>query len=100
VLLMFSRSEGFGLVTIEAMLRGIPVIGYDGGATGEIITHEETGYLFCDEDSFLKVVHKLLQFKNYEKIRIKALRSAKELFSNEKYCFKISEFISKIIESK
>jgi glycosyltransferase involved in cell wall biosynthesis len=29
----------------EAMARGIPVLGWDWGATGELIKHQETGYL-------------------------------------------------------
>jgi glycosyltransferase involved in cell wall biosynthesis len=37
VLLMASRNEGFGRVTVEALEAGVPVIGYDAGATTEIL---------------------------------------------------------------
>lgn len=40
-----SDCEPFGLVTIEAMARGIPVVGTDSGGTPEIIRHGENGYL-------------------------------------------------------
>jgi glycosyltransferase involved in cell wall biosynthesis len=37
VLLMASQNEGFGLVTVEALEASVPVIGYDAGATPEIL---------------------------------------------------------------
>ena len=46
VLLMCSRSEAFGRVTIEAMLRKKPVIGYKAGGTTELIEEGITGFRF------------------------------------------------------
>lgn len=46
VLLMCSRSEAFGRVTIEGMLSGKPVIGSDTGATAEFIRDEFNGFLY------------------------------------------------------
>jgi phosphatidylinositol alpha-1,6-mannosyltransferase len=40
-----SRGEGFGLVYLEAMARGKPVIGGDHGGTPEVIEDGRTGYL-------------------------------------------------------
>lgn len=40
------NSEGFGRVTAESMLAGIPVLAASGGATNELITDDETGYLY------------------------------------------------------
>jgi phosphatidylinositol alpha-1,6-mannosyltransferase len=40
-----SRGEGFGLVYLEAMARGVPCIGSIHDAAREIIEHERTGYL-------------------------------------------------------
>lgn len=40
-----SDCEPFGLVLIEAMARGVPVIGTNAGGVPEIITHGETGLL-------------------------------------------------------
>lgn len=37
VLLMTSRNEAFGRVTVEALIGGVPVVGYDAGGTREIL---------------------------------------------------------------
>ncbi|MBD2848586.1 glycosyltransferase family 4 protein [Paenibacillus sp. IB182496] len=41
-----SRWEGFGIVAIEALRGGKPVIASNRGALPEIVAHGETGYLF------------------------------------------------------
>lgn len=48
--LMPSRWEGFGLVAIEAMENGVPVISSDRGALPEINVDGETGYVFDIDD--------------------------------------------------
>ncbi len=40
------RGETFGMVTIEAMAFGLPVLGTDAGGTPDIIENGKTGYLF------------------------------------------------------
>ena len=59
--LMCSRNEGFGRVTLEYMAAGIPVIGYKGGATPEIIESGKTGLLYtggCEQlaDCMLRLI--------------------------------------------
>ena len=44
--LVCSAMEAFGRVTAEAMLSSNPVIGADSGATPELITDGENGFLF------------------------------------------------------
>lgn len=44
--LMCSKSEGMGRVTIEGMLFSNPVIGYNGGATPELIEHGKDGLIY------------------------------------------------------
>ena len=46
VVLMCSRAEAFGRVTIEAMLMGKPIVAAAGGATPEIIEHGRSGLLY------------------------------------------------------
>lgn len=50
VVLMCSRSEAFGRVTVEAMLLGKPVIGANAGGTPEIIEEGRTGLLYRHGD--------------------------------------------------
>lgn len=47
-LIMASRNEGYGRVTVEALQAGVPVVGYDAGATTEIL--ENGGGLLVPPD--------------------------------------------------
>jgi glycosyltransferase involved in cell wall biosynthesis len=46
VVLMCSRMEAFGRVTVEALKAGRPVVGAAAGATPELVRHGENGYLY------------------------------------------------------
>ncbi|NJL38100.1 MAG: glycosyltransferase family 4 protein [Leptolyngbyaceae cyanobacterium SM1_4_3] len=46
VVLMCSKNEGMGRVTVEAMAACRLVIGYDNAGTSEIVQHEQTGLLY------------------------------------------------------
>lgn len=59
--IMASDHEGFGLVTVEYMLAGLPVIGYDSGATPEIVKDGETGILYRDREGLKRAVKTLLR---------------------------------------
>lgn len=50
VVVVPSRWEGFGLVAIEAMREGKPVIAHDVGGLPEIVANHETGLLFSPLD--------------------------------------------------
>ena len=45
--ILASHSETYGMVTIEAMASGVPVIGTAAGGTQDIIQSEENGLLFA-----------------------------------------------------
>ena len=96
ILLMFSKSEGFGLVTVEAMLRKIPVIGYDNAGTSELIENEKSGYLFKDFESFIDAVKQLQSPIKYNNIRENAFERAQLLFSDKNFCANIENFINQI----
>lgn len=59
VVVLPSEDEGFGLVLVEAMLCGKPVIGSDSGGIKDIIKNGENGFLFRlgdSEDLALKLI--------------------------------------------
>ncbi len=47
---MVSQYEGFGMVYLEALAAGLPVIASTAGAAGEIVRHEQEGFLLPPED--------------------------------------------------
>lgn len=56
-----SWEEPFGLVTVEAMACGCPVVGFRSGATPELVREGETGYLVAkgDIDKMVEAVKKV-----------------------------------------
>ena len=63
VLLMCSRMEAFGRVTVEAMQLGRPVIGARSGGTTELIRDGETGLLFevANPTDLAQKIHQLYE---------------------------------------
>ncbi len=98
ILLMFSRAEGFGRVTVEAMGMGVPVIGYNNGGTKEIINHKNNGYLFEDLPSFKIAINELLGSKgNFNQIRIRAFKHVKEKYSKKQYAENILGIVNRLV---
>ncbi len=81
-LLPISWNEPFGLVMLEAMSSGTPVVGYSYGSVPEIISHGESGYIAPPDDytAFKKYVKQALKGKISPK---KCLEQAKK-FSVER----------------
>src|SRR5712691_7514841 len=51
--------EPFGMVMIEAMALGCPVISFARGAASEIVVHEETGFLVSDVDEMVRFIPRI-----------------------------------------
>ncbi len=58
--------EPFGLVMIEAMACGTPVIAYPGGSVGEVMKDGVTGFVVADEDGAVKAVKRILEIDRQE----------------------------------
>lgn len=59
MLFPLSGDEAFGLVMIEAMACGTPVIAFDHAAAPEVIDNEITGFLVKNEQEMIKAVSKI-----------------------------------------
>jgi FkbM family methyltransferase len=94
VLLMCSKSESFGRVTIEAMLHGKPVIGAKEGATVELIQEGRTG-LFFEYGNIHSLKEKIVFiYLNREEMKVMGKNAeiwSKETFSNSGQVNKIYE---------
>ena len=51
-------SEPFGLVVIEAMACGTPVVAFPRGSVPEIVDHGKTGFIVDDIEGAVKAVHR------------------------------------------
>ncbi len=94
--LIASEYEGFGLVTVEYMLHGMPVIGRNSGGTPEIIRDRVTGYLYDETEELVDAMKCLMQHP--EKIRQMGeagAERAKAYFSEERNAEEIACLISR-----
>jgi len=92
--LIFPADEDFGIVPIEAMAQGTPIIAYKKGGVMETVTDGKTGVFFNQQDvNSLKSA-----IMRSEKIRFdqnELIKQAKK-FSKEAFSKKIRNFIDKI----
>lgn len=59
VLVPITWNEPFGLVMVEAMASGTPVIAFNAGAAPEIVISGETGFIVEDIEGMVEAVRKL-----------------------------------------
>lgn len=86
-----SDNEDFGMVPVEAMAYGCPVIGYKSGGTAETVIDGKTGVLF-NNLNFQSCAEAI---KKFEKLKIKSsdcIVRAKD-FSKEKFIEKIKKIV-------
>lgn len=85
--------EPFGLVLIEAMAAGLPVISLDGFGNRDFIEHGENGYIFKEQNpkDFFECITELF---NNEKLYLKIINNGYE--TAKKY--DIKEYLRKLLE--
>ncbi|MBI4318016.1 MAG: glycosyltransferase family 4 protein [Chloroflexi bacterium] len=59
VLFPITWNEPFGLVIIEAMACGTPVVAFNAGAVPELLVHGETGFIVNDIDEMIQAVRRV-----------------------------------------
>jgi len=84
--LIFPQEEDFGIVPLEAMASGRPVIAYGGGGARETIKNGETGLFFFEQtpDSLIEALDKFKDLNfNSGKIRSHALKFKEGVFKTK-----------------
>jgi glycosyltransferase involved in cell wall biosynthesis len=103
VVLVCSRFESFGRVTVEAMLAGKAVIGAAAGGTTELIRDGCTGLLY-PAGNYLELAAKMRYlYENAEqklKLGVAARNWAKDRFRREKYAMEVINVLEEAVEGE
>ncbi len=101
--LMTSRCEAFGNVTVEALARGIPVIGSNCGGTTEIIEDHKSGLLFDPEnpeDLYRKMKFALEHPDLMFEMGLEGSRSVRKKFASEPIRKKLIDLIKSVMNPR
>jgi len=93
-LLYCSIDEDFGMVPVEAMAHGVPVIGYKSGATDETVIDNTTGILF-NTYSVRSLANAISRFEKSKIIPSACIKRAR-LFSESKFSQKLYSYINNL----
>ncbi len=87
--IMPSKKETYGMVTVEAMLSGVPIIGTNAGGTIDLLENGTLGqlYSFGDADELKnKIENVLLEKYNFREISEEAKKKASENYDHKIMC--------------
>lgn len=97
--IMSSTNEGLGRTTVESQLVKTPVIGYNCGATPEIIINLESGFLCDSPKEQAKQMKMVIEDKELaNKVVINGYASANEKFSAQNYISKLQDIYSNLMK--
>ena len=103
VVLMCSRREAFGRVTVESMKLGKPVIGTRSGGTPEIVQEGETGFLYTPGDAqelAAKIGHLYANRAVRDSMGAKARLCARERFNQQKYGTDVENILQRVVNAR
>ena len=92
-IVMASKAETCGMVTLESMISGTPVIGSNAGGTPELLLQGNAGYLF-ESMNPSALAEQILNFlENPRKYDPQLLEWATEAFDHEKVCISVENHL-------
>lgn len=103
VLAVPSSYEGFGIVYLEGMAFGLPVIGTTAGAAGEIIREGETGFLVAPDDAptlAARLEHLATDRARLTRLSLNALQRYRQQPKWEQTAGEIRKFLAEMIEKR
>ncbi|MCC2640751.1 MAG: putative Glycosyl transferase, group 1 [Nitrospira sp.] len=89
------QPESFGLVVIEALACGTPVVTYRHGSFPELIDHETTGFLCNDEDDMVQAVRRIGEID-----RVRCRQEFEERFTVERMTKEYVQVYERLIREK
>jgi glycosyltransferase involved in cell wall biosynthesis len=96
--LMTSDSETFGMVTIESMAQGTPVIGSNAGGTSELLDFGNAGLLFETKNEIDLAEKMEFALKNRNLFDHSILQQAIRKFNFNEVCLEVERVIQPIIK--
>lgn len=95
---IFAAEEDFGIVPVEAMASGRPVIAYGAGGVTESVVEGKTG-IFFKEQTAASLIEAIKKF-NQDDFDPEVIKKHAENFSNEKFKTEFINYLEQIINSK
>ncbi|MDP3995699.1 MAG: glycosyltransferase, partial [bacterium] len=104
VLFPIQWDEPFGLVMIEAMACGTPVIAFNRGSVPEVIEDGKTGFICKPNDlnSMVKAIKRIYQMpeKEYAQMRLNCRQHVEEKFTAERMVSEYEKVYKKMLKNK
>lgn len=95
------RPEPFGMIGIEAMAHGVPVIAFDGGATEEWLAHDQTGMVVRERtpQGLSHAIRRLLNDLQKREALATASRRAWERFTPQRFVERVVASFERTIQA-
>jgi D-inositol-3-phosphate glycosyltransferase len=96
---MPSHGETFGMVTLEAMAAGVPIVGTRTDGTREILQDGKFGYLFPlnDVDAFCTSILAVTNHQDIHQLLAAASREVQDTYLHQDMCRKIGQVIKSLL---
>ena len=97
--MMASKGETFGMVTIEAMMAGLPVVGTSSSGTPEILSNGKHGLLYTPDhiEEAVNCITKLLEEPDFrKKLGVKAQKKALKTYDIDKVTDELLEMVKNL----